>query len=242
MADKDFILIIMNKIDEAGFFFFAAFFAPGNVFQIFKASGPAEVLPGAEQALRVFRRADTGAKIHYRRGIVGRTCPVGQRFGFLANQSGDFVNGFGQIIEPADDANDVAVDDGFGLIESQSQKAGNGVTADAFEFEHFLPGLGKFSAVLADDDACRRMQRTGSGIIAKSLPVKVNFFQRRFGQTLNRGKTLHKTPKVGNDGFDGGPLEHEFRNKDDVWIGMSAAPDPPRQVAAVFIIPAQQQF
>lgn len=48
LADKDFILIIMNKIDEAGFFFFAAFFAPGNVFQIFKASGPAEVLPGAE--------------------------------------------------------------------------------------------------------------------------------------------------------------------------------------------------
>ena len=73
LADKDFILIIMNKIDEAGFFFFAAFFAPGNVFQIFKASGPAEVLPGAEQALRVFRRADTRAKIHYRQDMPGRS-------------------------------------------------------------------------------------------------------------------------------------------------------------------------
>ena len=81
------------------------------------------------------------------------------------------------------------------------------------------------------------MQRTGPGVISQSLPIEIDFFQRGGGQVGYGGETLHKPVKIGNDGFNGGLLKHQFRNQNNIWIGMGTAFDPPGQVAAVLIVP-----
>ena len=76
-------------------------------------------LPGTKQALRFFGGADAGAQIHNCGGIVGRMFCAGQGLGFFTNKRHYFFDRSREAIHTTDNANDVSVDNGFGLVESQ---------------------------------------------------------------------------------------------------------------------------
>ena len=83
------------------------------MFDVRSSAGKAGFLPGADEALRIFRGADGGAQVHDCRGIICRAGVAGEGGGFFGNQGFDFFKGLCQVIQAADDADDIAVDDGF---------------------------------------------------------------------------------------------------------------------------------
>lgn len=89
--------------------------------------------------------ADDGAQVHNCRGVISGRGAAGEVCGLLANLRHDFINRFGEVIEAADDTDDIAVDDGFRQVECQGQKTGNGIAADTFEFHHFISRIGEAS-------------------------------------------------------------------------------------------------
>ena len=131
-ADQNFSFGIEYQADAAVFFLFGRFGAVGYPFEFRQAAGQAFVLPGTEQALGIFRRADHGAQIHDRRSVVCRMLSIGEGGRFFADEVFDFGNRGGQMMQPADDADDVAVDDRFRQVEGESEKACRRIGADTF--------------------------------------------------------------------------------------------------------------
>ena len=144
------------------------------------------------------------------------------------------------MIQPTDDAGDVAVHHRFRHIKSQSEKTCRRVGAETFQFLHFFAGAGKFAAMVADDGFCRFVQRARAAVVAQPLPEGKNFLFRGAGQTFYRRQTAHKTFKIAKHGFDRCLLEHEFGNKNGIRVGMRAALYPPGKAAPVEFIPVQE--
>ena len=207
------------------------------MFDVRSSAGKAGFLPGADEALRIFRGADGGAQVHDCRGIICRAGVAGEGGGFFGNQGFDFFKGLCQAIQAADDADDIAVDDGFRPVKGQGQKAGNSIRADTLEAENVGAVVGKTAVEFADNDLGGGMQRAGAGVISQSLPIAVNFFFIGRGQTFDSGKTMHEFFKIAEHGFDRGLLQHKFGDQYGVRIGVGTALDPPGKIASVGVVP-----
>ncbi len=96
---------------------------------------------------------------------------------FFTDERQNLLYRFGKMIQAADNADNVAVNNGFGQVKSEGKKAGCGIGTDPFEFEHIFAGLRKAAAEIFDDRLRRGMQGTCPRIVAQSLPIAVNFFQ-----------------------------------------------------------------
>ena len=228
-------------IDDAVFFFFGGLRSCRNELKVRLSAGQAMAPPRADQALRVFGRADDGAQVHYGRGIVGRVSFGGQGGSFFLNEVHNFVGRAGEMKKTADNANDVAVDDGFGQVKAESQQTCGSVGADAFQPENLFSGLRENAVKFTGNCACGGVQRAGARIIAQSLPVLVDFVQIGSSQFENRRKTLHETFEIRNDRFDGCLLQHQFGYENNVRIGVRSALNPPREISSVSGIPVEKQ-
>lgn len=61
-----------------------------------------------------------------------------------------------------------------------------------------------------------------AGVVTEAFPEFVDAFGSGFGERLDGGQVLHPMFPVGDDGFDLGLLEHDFRNPDGVGIAGAA--------------------
>ncbi len=134
------------------------------------AEGAAFGGPGANEALRIARRADSGAEFHDRLvEVAGPTrCDKAccELFHFAAN--GGFADRIVRL-PPADtteDALHVAIDYGYVLAMSNAGDGGSGVGADAGEFAEFVGGGRHHSGVLGDDGLRGFMQHAGAAVVA----------------------------------------------------------------------------
>lgn len=56
------------------------------------------------------------------------------------------------------------------------------------------------------------LQVADPGVVAKAFPKFVEFGGRGFGGSVNRRQLVHPAFPIGDDGFDLGLLEHDFRH------------------------------
>lgn len=78
------------------------------------------------------------------------------------------------------------------------------------------------------------MQQVGAAVVAESLPEVQHVVYRGGGEALDIGEAVKEAVVIGNDGGDGGLLEHDFGKPDVVgaaafippWHGPVAAGVP----------------
>lgn len=161
-------------------------------------------------------------------------------------------------------ANNVAVEDGRGLIEGDAANRAGGVATDAGQGEDGVegvresegrisggrtprgPNLGILSFSLGvvelrppiGDNLLRRfLQVADAGVVAEAFPEFVDFICVCVGETFDGGQLAHPAFPIRDDGFHLRLLEHDFRHPDGVGIARA----PPREVAGVGGEPVEQQ-
>lgn len=149
---------------------------------------------------------------------------------FFARVSGDSVNA-GQ------NPDDVAVEDGRGLIEGDAANRAGRVASDAGEGENVVESFWKSAAVFRDDSLRGFLQVADAGVIAEAFPEFVNLCRACFRQGFDIGQFAQPAFPIRDNCFDLRLLEHDFGNPDGVRI-MRA---PPRQIAGAGIKPSQQE-
>lgn len=135
-----------------------------------------------------------------------------------------------------EDADNIPVQDRHGLIEGNAGDGTRCVPADTRQGENIVVVTREFSPVLLLNDFGCLLHVAHAGVIAKPFPELVDgrgscLCQRDYSREFS-----HPTFPIGQDGFDLGLLEHDFRDPDCVRIAGSA----PREIAGVLREPAQQ--
>jgi hypothetical protein len=85
------------------------------------------------------------------------------------------------------------------------------------------------------------MQIARARIIAEPGPHPQHVVERGSPERLDVGPARQKFLEIRPDGFDAGLLQHDFRQPDSIGIGRFACRRPPRQLAAVAVVPFEQQ-
>lgn len=202
-------------------------------------AGIAILLQRADHAGRIARGADGRAQIHHRLRIISGPVARGQRF----RQTRQFRLGAGQRCldgkQPRDDALDIAVHDGFGLIIGNRGNSGRGIGADSGQLTQSRPRPGK--ATPGGHRACAGHQVACPGIISKPGPFGHDLGIIGGGQIADSGPARGETLEIGPDRSHGGLLQHHLGQPDPIGIGGAGSrPHPPGQIAGVPVIPVQK--
>ncbi len=142
----------------------------------------------------------------------------------------------GDAEEAGQHADDIAVENGGGLIESDAGNRAGSVAAYAREREQVAELFGEFAVVLREDLLRGPLQIANARVVAEAFPKFVDFVGMGFGQSFNGGQLAHPAFPIGDDGFDLRLLEHDFRHPDGVGIARA----PPREVAGIGGEPRKQ--
>ena len=78
----------------------------------------------------------------------------------------------------------------------------------------------ELTAQFAADVFCRAVQVAAAGVIAQPGPQVQHLVLARRGQRLYARECLHKALEVGDNRFDLGLLQHDFRHPDPVGAGV----------------------
>jgi hypothetical protein len=119
--------------------------------------------------------------------------------------------------------NDVAVQNGFGLIEGNAADSAGGIAANARQGQQIIKVFREFAPVQGNDGLRGLLHITNASVVAQAFPELVNSLRAGFGQGSNIWQRLHPPLPKGEDRFDLGLLEHDFGNPDGVRI-MRATP------------------
>ncbi len=150
----------------------------------------------------------------------------------LLSSGGGDVGGVGQ--EAAEDAHDVAIENGVGLIEGDAGDGGGGVFADAGKVEKGVVGLWKNACL--GDGLGGFLKIARAVIVAESGPVREQIGFGGGGERFDGREAIEKAFEVRDDGGDAGLLEHNFREQDGVGIAGAT----PREIALVAVEPGEE--
>ncbi len=197
--------------------------------------------PGAQAAGGVARRADRGAQIHDGLGIV-----AGARIRRAAGGSGaQFGLGIGErradVVQPGHDALDIAVDHGGGLVEGDGGNGGGGIRAYAGQALQRRGVIGENAAMRFGHFAGAFQQVARAGVVAEAGPGGHHLGILGGRQRLDPGPAAGEIEEIGDDGGDGGLLQHDLAEPDPVRVGPIAAAwgHAPGQHAGVAVVPIQ---
>lgn len=138
----------------------------------------------------------------------------------------------------AENAFDVAVQDGFSSVESKGRNGGGGASAYAAERFQVFALRWKRTAELSDDLLRGFVQIARAAVIAQARPQRQHFVLRRGGKRLNGREFFQETRIVVQHGGDLRLLEHDFGKPDAIRVF-----DLPREVVAtVLFLPADEPF
>ena len=150
----------------------------------------------------------------------------------------------GQLVldreQPRDHALDIAVDRARAAVEGDRRDRGRRIGADAGEREQRLLGVGKPSVVALDHGSRAGVQVAGTRVVAEPGPELQHVVERRGGELRDRRKALEEARIIRSDRLDGGLLQHDLGEPDPVGIGPLAGARPPRQHAAMAVVPGEQ--
>ena len=184
--------------------------------------------------------ADGGAEIHQPLGVGGHGGGIGGQQAFGQCPQGLFEGFVGGVAvageDAAENAFDVAVEDGFAAVEGEGGDGGGGAAADAAEGFEGSAAVGKRAAVFCDDLFGGFVQVAGAAVIAQALPEGEHLVFGGGGEGGDGGEGGEKARVVFGDGGDLGLLQHDFREPDAV--GVAAVPG--EIVAAVLFLPADK--
>ena len=144
-------------------------------------------------------------------------------------------------IKPGDDPLDIAINRGHLLIERNRRNCRGGVVANARQCAQVRQFDREYSTVPLGHDARAGVQIAGARVIAEPLPFMQHFVECRRGERRNIRPARHKSGKIGCDGRHRRLLQHDFAEPDAVRVAEPAGRRPPRQIAAVTIVPGEQQ-
>ena len=150
-------------------------------------------------------------------------------------------NGSGIGIEPSHDALDIAVDRGGASIESDGGNGRRGIGANTGQRTQSSNFAREFAGMSLDHDAGAGMQVAGARVIAESLPELQNLVERGCGQRPNIGPTCHESVEIWADSRHRRLLQHDLAEPDAVGIGLHSGRRPPRQIAAMAVVPGKQR-
>jgi hypothetical protein len=200
---------------------------------------PARCPQRAAATARPAARAHGGAKIHQalRIGfaIAFREQPLGQRPQFAVHCRLGGISGNSEA--PAQDALDIAVENGGATPEGEDGDRRRRRPADAGQGAQRGGGLREFSGVDRDDLPRAAMQIARPGVVAESGPVLADDLGRRFRKLLQRRKARQEALEVRDDGGDPGLLQHDLGEPDPVGV---AAVLPRQVVAPGGLLPGDQ--
>jgi hypothetical protein len=152
--------------------------------------------------------------------------------------SGFFTGVATNTKQPREHPYHIAIQNGFGLVESDAAYRSGGVPSDARQAQDFLKLFRKPPAVLFQDDARGLLHIPNARVIPKPFPELVNFLLLRSSEGGDVRQGAHPRLPISNDGFDPRLLEHDFRNPNRVRVTRS----PPGQIARILREPTQQRF
>ena len=92
-----------------------------------------------------------------------------------------------------------------------------------------------------DDGARAGMQVAGAGVIAEPLPELQDLVERCRGERRNIGPACHESVEIWADSRYRRLLQHDLAEPDAVGVGPDAGGGPPRQVAAVAVVPGEKR-
>lgn len=121
-----------------------------------------------------------------------------------------FARVFGDAKDTGQYADDVAIENGGGLVKGDAADGAGGVAADARQGQDIVKTLGELSAMLFKDDLGGFLEVSGAGVISKTFPEFVDFVRMGGGGSFDGGQFAHPMFPKGHDGFDLGLLEHDF--------------------------------
>ncbi len=124
--------------------------------------------------------------------------------------------------ESLDDALDVAVDDGDGLVVGDGGDGGGGVEADAGEGAELGGGGWEGAGVVADDELGGGVKHSGAAVVAEAAPEGEDGGLGRGGEGVDGGESGEEGAVFVEDGGDAGLLEHDFRDPDGVGVAGGA--------------------
>ena len=150
--------------------------------------------------------------------------------------------GGGDVVEKTlvagGEAEHVAIDGGVGEVEGKGGDGGGSVVAHPFQPADVVVVGGENSVEVADDGLGGGVHIAGAAVVAEALPHLQHLFFVGFGQRFDSGKVTDEIVIIRHSLYHAGLLEDDFGNPDFVRVvGMA-----PRQIAAVFIEPIQQDF
>ena len=212
----------------------------GNVSASPRAYAAQLLFQGHSAQAGVLRRTDGGAEIHHGLGEIA--CTLRRRQ--APRQPGNFRLRRRQrrvdSIKPRDDALDIAVDRRCRRIERDGRDGGRGIGADAGQIAKVLFACRDLTAVPLDYGAGAGVQIAGAGVIAETGPGLEHLFERCRRQRPDIGPARQKARVIGPDRLDCGLLQHDFGQPDAIRLGALARRRPPRQPAAMAVVPGQQ--
>jgi len=152
---------------------------------------------------------------------------------------GGFGGGEGLLdaVEAGHDALDVAIDHIGRLVERGGGHDGSGVGAQAGEGKEGGFGRGEVAGVFGYHNLRAAVQQVRAAVVAEALPVVEDVGDGGCGQALHGGEAGQKALVIGDDGGDGGLLEHDLGQPDVVGRGGGRAPG---HAAVATCIPRQQ--
>lgn len=210
----------------------------------FKAAGvlvgnilPAGVAIRCQRALGasgVAGGTDERAQFHYRLIVAaGVGFEKQQVCEYLKIRMGCAVcRGF-QEKETRENAFDVAVHDGKGLVKSDAQDGSGNIWADTRQALQGLRVMRQVSIHLRCYDPGGLVQVASPGIVAQAFPYFVNRLEFGYGQASGIRELSQKTLIIGDDGFYLGLLQHCFGDP----YGVRVAGLSPGKVPLIVVVP-----
>lgn len=195
------------------------------------ASGVAAVAEGALVAAWVGGGAEGGAEFHEpfvgAGGVVGGVGEVGG--GAPEPAVGGWCSGsFGSGLDAEEDAGDVAVDDGCGLVEDDGGDGAGGVSPDAGQGEEVFGGVGDGAGVVACDGFGGGVEEFGAAVVAEARPRGEDLLFGGACEGCEGWEAVEEGLEFFEDACDLGLLEHDFGDEGAVGVAGGGAP---REVA-----------
>ena len=192
---------------------------------------------GADAAAGRAAMADSGAEFH--NGLIviagarGAEKGIGER-GEGGGRVRAVAVGGGIGRDAGEQADDVAIDDGGGGVESDARDGGGGVGADAGEGLPLVAGAGEGRK--GDEVLGEAVEVAGAGVVAEAFPLFHDGGLGGGGEGGEVGEDGEPAREVGQHGFHLSLLEHELAHHGTVEGGRAA----PGKIAGVGVIPSEQ--
>ena len=195
----------------------------------------------AQRAGRLLRRADRGAEIHQRlRAIPGarlRPSNVRPAAGSAAWPAATAPRPRTAATPRARYCRRPAWSD----VEGDRRDRRRSIGPDPRQRAQAILGIRKDAAMIAQHRDRASVQVPRPRIIAEPGPHPQHLVERGAAERRDIGPARQEFLEIGPDGFDAGLLQHDLRQPHAVRIGPLARRRPPRQPAAMPVVPRQQQ-